>query len=57
MDKPCVRRELDAFEQLIVTSLADHATDAPSAERLLAAVHQRLLGRPAPDENPVWFET
>ena len=36
---------MDAHEQLIVTSLSKHATDAPSDDDLLAAVHFRLRCR------------
>ena len=32
----------DAYEKLIVASLAKHATEAPSDEDLLAAVRRRL---------------
>lgn len=36
---------MDAHEKLIVTSLSKHATEAPSDEDLLAAVHYRLQRR------------
>jgi hypothetical protein len=36
---------MDAHEKLIVTSLSKHATEAPSDDDLLAAVHQRLHRR------------
>jgi hypothetical protein len=36
---------MDAHEKLIVTSLSKHATEAPSDEDLLAAVHHRLQRR------------
>ena len=36
---------MDAHEKLIVTSLSKHATEAPSDEDLLAAVHYRLERR------------
>lgn len=36
---------MDAHEKLIMTSLSKHATEAPSDEDLLAAVHDRLQRR------------
>lgn len=36
---------MDAHEKLIVTSLSKHATEAPSDDDLLAAVHHRLQRR------------